>query len=514
MPIDDADGSSLPARLDPRAGRPRPVSHAARRADGAGGSHSAGAGQRPGRQLAVAARAVAAVLAVVILGGSGWGYYLASVAEASLARTDAIPTDGNSDDQGSGHAGQEMNLLLVGRDSRAGLTPEQQEEFSTGGPEGLLNTDSMMLVHIPADGSGASFVSIPRDLYVEIPGHDPAKLNSAFGAGYNDADGDEAAKDAAGARLLVQTISQVTGLQIDHYAEVNLLGFINLSNIVGGVEVNLCQATSDPNSGADFEAGVQTISGTQALQFVRQRDGLPRTDLDRQVRQQVFIAGMIRNLMSQNLLLDPGKQRAAIEQIGTSVTVDQGLNLLDLATQMQSVRLDSITFQTIPGLIDDRNEAGAVLVPISEDDLRAFFANLNAEPTPATETTAPTEELPAPSTVTVSVLNGSGVSGAAATAADALAGAGFVATSDGNAPAMATTTINYATGNEAQAAVLAQQIPGSAMAADDTITDGVQLVLGSDFNGIGQPVTVAAALPTDGSYAATERTADDTGCIA
>lgn len=510
MPREQVPPPPLPPRLDPRAGRPRRDE-----ARPASRPHAGGV-RGTTRRAALVVRVLAAVLAVVVLGGSGWGWYLAKVAEASLSRTDAIPADGNTDVSGDGRAGESMNLLLVGRDSRAGLTPQQQQEFSTGSPEGLLNTDSMMLVNVPADGSGASFVSIPRDLYVAIPGHGSGKLNSAFGAGYDDVDGGEAAKNAAGAQLLIRTVSQVTGLQIDHYAEVNLLGFINLSSIVGGVEVNLCQATSDPNSGADFPAGVQTISGTQALQFVRQRDGLPRTDFDRQVRQQVFIAGMIRNVLSQDLLFNPGKQRAVIRQIGTSVTVDKGLDLLDLAAQMQSVQLGSITFQTVPGLTDERNDAGAVVVPVSADALRQFFRDLGTDPAPAAPETAPAQDGPAPADVTVDVLNGSGVSGAAADAAEALGTEGFPAASGGNAEATDLTTIRYRTGDEALAGVLATQVPGAALVGDDTLTPGagVQLVIGADFNGIGQAVTPAGSAPSDGTYATSERTAADTGCIA
>src|SRR3954468_14208965 len=366
-PRDDQAGRAPPPRLDPRARpHPSPTAHA--------GSSS--------HRWVVASRALAAVLAVLVLGGSGWGWYLARVAGESGSRTDAIPADGNTDAQGSDHAGEAMNLLLVGRDSRAGLTPEQAAEFSTGDPEGLLNTDTMILVHVPADGSAAAFVSIPRDLYVDIPGYGEAKLNSAFGRGYNDAEGSDAEKEAAGARLLIQTISGATGVQIDHFAEVNLLGFINISSIVGGVEVNLCNATEDPLSGAHFEAGVQTISGAEALAFVRQRHGLP-SELDRQVRQQVFLAGLIRNVLSENLLLNPVKQRQVIQQVGTSVTGDQGLNLFDLAAQMQSVKPDDITFQTTPGLADAVEDAGDVLEPVDPDALKEVFAPLSGAPAAA-----------------------------------------------------------------------------------------------------------------------------------
>src|SRR3954451_7602160 len=456
MPRDDEAGRALPPRLDPRAGRnPSRTAHA--------GSSS--------HRWVVASRALATVLAVLVLGGSGWGWYLARVAEASVSRTDAIPTDGNSDALGSDHAGKAMNLLLVGRDSRAGLTPEQVQEFNTGDPDGLLNTDSMILAHIPADGSAAAFVSIPRDLYVSIPGHGKAKLNSAFGLGYDGASGSEADKEAAGARLLIQTISGVTGVQIDHYAEGNLLGFVNISTIIGGVQVNLCNAVDDPNSGAHFPAGVQTISGADALKFVRQRDGLPRTDLDRQVRQQVFLAGLIRNVLSKDVLLDPVQQRRLIEQVGSSVTVDKGLSLFDLAAQMQSVKPGDITFQTIPGLADAREDAGAVLEPTDPKALKEFFASLSATPEPAAAT--PTTAAADPADVTVSVLNGSGVTGAAADAADALSAAGFDASSGGNAEAATdVTTISHAAGDEALAAAVAAQVPGAAVTVDDSLPAG------------------------------------------
>src|SRR4051794_9320441 len=209
-----------PARLDPRLGRA--TSRGPVRARG------------PARSV-VMARSIAAALAGLVLVSSGWGWHLVQVAEASVSRTDALPANGNADVNGANHAGAEMNLLLVGMDSRTGLTAQQQQEFSTGDPDEVLNTDSMMLVHVPADGSAASFVSLPRDTYVSIPGYGEARLNSAYSRGYNAAQGSDADKDAAGAQLLIQTVSQFTGLRIDHFAEIDLLGFINLSDIVGGV---------------------------------------------------------------------------------------------------------------------------------------------------------------------------------------------------------------------------------------------------------------------------------------
>jgi LCP family protein required for cell wall assembly len=471
-------------------------------------------------------RVLGGLLSVLLVTGSGWGWYLVRVAEASVNRTDAIPTSGNSDVNGDVHAGQAMNMLLVGVDSRAGLTPDQVEEYATGDPDGLHNTDTMMLVHIPADGSAASFVSFPRDMYVSIPGHGKAKLNSAYSYGYDEVDesGSEDEKRAAGARLLIQTISQLSGLQIDHYAEINLLGFINLTSIVGGVDVDLCESSDDSVTGAHFDAGPQTLTGSQALLFVRQRHGVGArsSDFDRVARQQVFIAGMLRNMLSSDLMLNPGKQQQVVQQVGSSVTLDQGLDIFQLAAQMQNVRPDAITFQTIPGLTSVDVDGSSVLKLPPAQVLTDFFSDLTADPEPAAAepvaTTAAAPATVARSAVSVSVLNGSGVSGAAAGAATELTSAGFRASSGGNAAASAVTTIAHRTGDEAVAATLAAQVPGAALVVDDTLGRGaVTLTLGTDFSGVGTAVaappapTEAPAVP--GAYVNPERTAADTSCI-
>ncbi|WNV74793.1 LCP family protein [Geodermatophilus sp. DSM 44513] len=501
-------GRPLPARLDPRSGRPprrRPAAEPSRAAPDRYDAAPPGAGR--GHRVAAAARAVAAVLAVVVLGASGWGWYLGQVADATVNRTDAIPADGNTG------SGQDMNLLLVGNDSRAQLTDQQMAELTAGADSGI-NTDTMILVHVPADGSRASFVSFPRDSYVEIPGYGMDKLNAAYAYGYGEVDdaASEAAKQAAGGQLLVQTLSRLTGLQIDHYAEVDLLGFFELSSVVGGVEVNLCEAVDDSEfSGAVFAAGPQTISGADALAFVRQRHGLPRGDLDRIVRQQVFMGGVLRKILSEQVLLDLGKQRQLVEAASQSLTIDRDLVLLDLAQQMQAVTAGAIEFQTVPVVGDDRDEQGRAILRLADaDTLRDFFAELSAAPAGPAAPVAPA----APSAVTVDVQNGSGVAGVAAEAATALEAAGFAVGSTGNADASdyGQTVVRHAVGDERLAAALAAAVPGALVEADTEATPGtVQLVLGSDFTAVGQalaPVAPSAPVETDAA-----RTAADTGCI-
>ena len=507
-----ADGRrQLPARLDPRAGR------APRRDDGEAPSRPAASSS--GRRVAPAGRIVAGLLSLVLLGTTGWGWYLGRVADASVHRTDAIPTSGN---EGIGGGGADMNLLLVGNDSRDGATEEELQELNTEANPGL-NTDTMILVHVPADGSKASFVSFPRDSYVQIPGHGRDKLNAAYAYGYQDAGGaaSEEDKRAAGAQLLIRTISQLTGLQIDHYAEVDLLGFFKLSSVIGGVDVNLCAPAKDRFSGVNLPAGEQTISGSQALAFVRQRHGLPRGDFDRIIRQQVFIAGMIRKMLSDNVLLDLGKQRELVQAAADSLTVDQSLNLLQLAQQMQSVTAGSIEFQTVPYVGDDKDDQGRYILRLRDQDtLHAFFAQLSAPPAqPSQGTTTATPAAPAtvaPGTVTVDVYNGSGTPGLAGKTATALQSAGFVVGTTGNADSSnyTKTEIRYATGDEARANTLLASVPGATLTASTDAAKGtVQLVLGSDFNGVGQALTATPATSAPATEGEDARTAADTSCI-
>jgi LCP family protein required for cell wall assembly len=472
---------------------------------------------------------VGAVLSLALLGTSGWGWYLGRVAMASVNRTDAIPTTGN---QGS-HGGAAMNLLLVGNDTRNDLTKAQQAALNAGDDGGGINTDTMILVHLPADGSRASFVSLPRDSYVQIPGHGWDKLNSAYAYGYMATPKSEpdADRKAAGARLLVQTVSQLTGLQIDHYAEVDLLGFYNLSTVVGGVQVNLCRPVHDPYSGANFPAGVQTISGADALRFVRQRHNIGTTssDFDRIRRQQVFIAGVARKMLSENVLLNLGKQRQLVQALAQSLTVDQSLDLMSLAQQMQSVKAGSIQFQTLPYVGDDKDSHGRYILRLQDTATEhKFFAQLSADPTfsqaggpaaaAATTTPAPPATV-APTQVKVAVYNGSGRPGLASSAATDLKAKGYTVTATGNADSSkyTQTEIRFAAGDDAQAATLAASIPGATTKQLPGATAGtVQLVLGSDFTKVGTPVAAAApkaSAAAAGTAAPDVRTAADTDCI-
>jgi LCP family protein required for cell wall assembly len=161
----------------------------------------------------------------------------------------------------------------------------------------------MMVLHAPADGRKATVIGIPRDSYVAIPGHGMNKINAAYAFGYHDGHQNK----STAARLAVETVQNLTGLAIDHFVQVDLIGFYRISKVIGKVHVNLCAPAKEANSGIDLPKGVSQIDGKQALAFVRQRYGFPNGlgDIDRIHRQQYFLSAAFRKISSAGMLLNP-----------------------------------------------------------------------------------------------------------------------------------------------------------------------------------------------------------------
>ena len=234
----------------------------------------------------------------------------------------------------------------------------------------------MMIVHVPADGAKATLISLPRDSYVDIPGYGKYKLNSAYPDGYNNTAGGARRKRAGGAKVLVNTIQNLTGLTIDHFVQVDLLGFYRISNAIGGVTVNMCAAVKEPDSGINLHEGVNIIKGTQALAFVRQRYGFPNGlgDLDRVERQRYFLTAAFRKLTSAGVLLNPFKLQDLLNAVQSSLYMDTGLDPLALARQMENLSANNIVGQTIPtdGFGNDAASAASVVVnPGAGEGVRA-----------------------------------------------------------------------------------------------------------------------------------------------
>lgn len=474
-------GNDSPARppRDPRDPRgPR----GPRGPGGPGGPDgSDGSGRRRlGRTFKIIG-AVAAV-AVLVISAAMWNAYRSF--NAKVTHIDAIP---------AGHStGKDQNLLLVGNDSRAGLSEQELKEVATQADAGL-NTDTMLLVHIPANGKKATAVSLPRDSYVNIAGVGMRKLNSAYadgacaqGCGNHLSD----AQKAAGARKLVETVQTLSGLHIDHYVEVGLLGFYDITNELGGVTVCLKAPAKDHYSGIDLPAGVQTIKGTQALAFVRQRHGLPGGDLDRVKRQQAFLSAVADKVLSKDTLLKPWKLKPLMDSVGKSLTVDKSFDPVSEIDKLRDLAAGNVTFTTMP-TEPGAMENGQDVLPLNLGKVRAFFARIEGGASGATHAdgassgTGPSPTV-ARSSITVQVLNGGTVAGLAARTNTQLQQAGFQTTTPGNAPPgnYNRPEIHYAPGQLDDAKTLAQVVPNAELKQDSSLGTTLHLIVGSGFGGV------------------------------
>src|SRR5581483_48321 len=233
---------------------------------------------------------------------------------------------------------------------RSNMTAAEVHMLHTGVDGGSLNTDTMMIVHVPADGRKATLISLPRDSYVAIPGFEDNKLNAAYPDGYSNARGNASAKRAAGAKVLVTAVQNLTGLTIDHFVQVDLIGFYRISNAIGPITVDMCNAVSDQNSGLHLHKGLNTIEGVSALAFVRQRNNFPdgNGDLDRVQRQRYFLTVAFRHLTSAGIILNPIKLQDLLNAVRSSMYMDSGLDPLALGRQMENLSADNIVGRTIP----------------------------------------------------------------------------------------------------------------------------------------------------------------------
>lgn len=408
---------------------------------------------------------------------------------------------------GNGEDGA-VDILLVGTDSRTDAhgNPLSQRELDAlrAGEEVANNTDTIVLIRVPNDGRSATAMSIPRDTYVEVPGIGMSKINAAYGATKAarrtelvEADADtsetelEAESTQAGREALIESVADLTGVTVDHYAEVGLLGFVLLTDAVGGVEVCLNAPVDEPLSGAKFEAGVQTLEGSDALSFVRQRHNLPRGDLDRIVRQQVFMASLAQKVLNAKTLSNPTKVSQLTAAVQRSVTLDSDWDIMALATQLQGLAGGDVTFSTIPVRdINAMTDYGESVVQVDPDEVREFVAKLIGREPDGSETTS--TEMPAPdidpSTVTVDVANAGSVSGLASQVASALSDEGYVEGEVGNytGSAVGTSTVFGADEDDDETRAVAAVLGGLDTASDPSLPSGtVRVVLAGDYTGPG-----------------------------
>jgi LCP family protein required for cell wall assembly len=247
------------------------------------------------------------ILLVLLLVVVAFGVYV----DATLTRVDALPADGPTS--------RGTNWLIVGSDSRNNLTDDQKAELATGDETSEL-TDTIMILHT---GSGpTTLVSLPRDSMVQIPGHGRDKINSAYGRG--------GGANGGGPELLTQTVEQATGLRIDHYLEIGFLGVVSVVDAVGGVYMCVPESIKDPKAALNIKAGCQTLDKATALGYVRTR-ATASSDFGRVERQRAFISALLDKVTSPAVLLNPFRLVPLATGLSSSIAVDNGTHVWNLA---------------------------------------------------------------------------------------------------------------------------------------------------------------------------------------
>ncbi len=232
-------------------------------------------------------------------------------------------------------AGEGTNYLIVGSDSREGMSAEEKKKLHTGSADGK-RTDSMMILHVGDNGN--TMVSLPRDSNVTIPTFVGSESGKTFqGTGRQVKLNAAYAED--GPELLVRTVEANTGLRIDHYAEIGFAGFASIVDSVGGVEIEIPKGgMKDTKSGADFEAGKQTLNGEQSLAFVRTRYALAGSDLDRTKNQQKFLSALANQTATPSTVLNPFKLYPTLSSGLDTLTVDKDMSLWDLGSMFLAMK--------------------------------------------------------------------------------------------------------------------------------------------------------------------------------
>src|ERR1700744_130265 len=312
---------------------------------------------------------ICGAMAGVVLVGAGGAWGLTGWINDTIKRVNAGPADSPT----SGP----LNILVAGVDQRTGLTHHQEVMLHVGN-DVSTNSDTLMLVHVSADRSRVTVVSIPRDSWVGIPGHGDSKINAAYGLG--------------GPKLMVQTVEQATGVTVNDYVEVNFLGFVKVIDALGGVNICLPQPVDDSYSGLQLSAGEHHVDGITALAYARDRHSFATSDLARIQDQQKLLSTALANAIHSGLLANPIKLSGFISAAVSALTVDKGLNVSALADQMRGLGTQDVRFMTVPlGNYDYQAPDGEVAVQWDQQAAGALFEKLKNDKNlaPATPTATP-----------------------------------------------------------------------------------------------------------------------------
>ena len=420
--------------------------------------------RQPSRFGKALTRGFMTLVSVAAVGLTGAGYYVAHGALGGITVSDALsPEDPRS-------SGDNMNILLIGLDSRKDQDGNDlpwsilKHLHAGDSDDGGYNTNTLILIHVGADDKVVAF-SIPRDDWVPfngVPGYNHIKIKEAYGLtkqyvanklanqGASSQKELETRGREAGRAATLRAVRSLTGVPIDYFAEVNLAGFYDLAQTLGGVEVCLNHPVYDSYSGADFPAGRQRLDASQALSFVRQRHGLENGDLDRTHRQQAFISSVMQELQASGTFtnLDKLKSLMAVARKDVVLSADWDEDLIQRLGALASG--GNLEFRTLPVVRYDNIDGQDVNI-IDPAAIKAEVAAAIGAPAPTT-TPATTAAKPSPSTV-VDVVNAGSMSGLATEVSRTLKKHGYTMgqVRDRNSGEPTATTVQYGAGAETDA---------------------------------------------------------------
>lgn len=309
------------------------------------------------------------VAALVVAGGAGgWLLYLNS----QIGNIERIQLTLPDDRRPPVTRGEELNILLAGADNGTG--PSIADEIASGRWEpGSHRSDTIMILHIPADRDEAYLVSVPRDSYVKL--YDQRgdftytdKINAAF--------------SLYGPSGYISTVEHLTGLRMDHLAIIDWQGFKDVSHAIGGVRVFIPHTFYDDSQKITWKKGWETLEGQEALQYVRTRHGLANGDFDRIARQQNFLRSMMRKLLSDGVLHSPTQLTGALKAITSNLTVDDGWSNGDirgLALSLRDIHTENVTFVTAPLGSYDTTDSGESIVRLDPTKSKELWRALAAD---------------------------------------------------------------------------------------------------------------------------------------
>jgi LCP family protein required for cell wall assembly len=463
-------------------------------------------------------RAVATTLALAIVLGTGVAWSNVRSFEDGIFHMWA-PSLGQGGDDGA------IDILLVGLDSRTDAhgNPLSAQELATlraTDDEPATNTDTIILIRIPNNGKSATAISIPRDSYVQAAGLGKTKINGVYGqtreakraslvqAGASATEAATAGTQA-GREALIKTVADLTGVTVDHYAEIGLLGFALITEALGGVEVCLKDAVYEPLSGADFPAGRQKLNGPQALSFVRQRHELPRGDLDRVVRQQAVMASLAHQVISGKTLSSPTTVKRLEAAVQRSVVISSGWDVMDFVQQLSKLAGGKVAFATIPvldgaGWSDDGMQSVVRVDPHQVQDWVASLLNDQAQ--------GKTEQLAyTPAKTTADVVNDTDINGLAGAVSEVLNSKGFTTGAVGNNEGghVKGSQVRATKSDDLGAQQVAKELGGLPVVADGSIPPGsVRVVLANDYTGPGSGLSGGSVTPARASNPGSSADAD------